>query len=220
MAATTSTGYLPTAVSADSMTASVPSSTALATSKTSARVGIELLIMDSIIWVAVMTRRSILRALEMSDFWIPISCASPTSTPRSPRATIMPDAARSMLLRVSSSATTSARSILAMIAGFSRCCASNSLVWVISPALETNDTATKSGRTSARLLMSVRSLAVRAGAASPPPRRLMPLREPSLPPTTTVQSTALVSTSSTRRRMRPSSSNRMSPRNTLLHRAS
>src|SRR6267142_1004656 len=39
MEATVSTGYLPLAVSADSITASVPSSTAFATSDTSARVG-------------------------------------------------------------------------------------------------------------------------------------------------------------------------------------
>src|SRR5213078_615261 len=51
---TTSTGYLPLAVSAESITASVPSSTAFATSDTSARVGTGLEIIDSIIWVAVM----------------------------------------------------------------------------------------------------------------------------------------------------------------------
>ena len=49
IACTVSTGKLPAAVSADSMTASVPSNTALATSITSARVGIGLSIMDSII---------------------------------------------------------------------------------------------------------------------------------------------------------------------------
>src|SRR5260221_5428255 len=47
--ATVSTGYLPLAVSADNITASVPSSTALATSDTSARVGTGLEIIDSII---------------------------------------------------------------------------------------------------------------------------------------------------------------------------
>src|SRR3990167_9170097 len=45
----TSTGYLPLAVSAESITASVPSSTALGTSDTSARVGTGLAIIDSII---------------------------------------------------------------------------------------------------------------------------------------------------------------------------
>src|SRR5438105_1415546 len=54
MAATVSTGYWPEADSADSITASVPSSTALATSETSARVGTGLAIIDSIICVAVM----------------------------------------------------------------------------------------------------------------------------------------------------------------------
>jgi hypothetical protein len=39
MAATAFTGNLPTAISAESITASVPSMTALATSDTSARVG-------------------------------------------------------------------------------------------------------------------------------------------------------------------------------------
>src|SRR5262249_58753925 len=47
--ATVSTGYLPLAVSAESITASVPSRTALATSETSARVGTGLEIIDSII---------------------------------------------------------------------------------------------------------------------------------------------------------------------------
>ena len=45
---------MPLAVSAESITASVPSSTALATSDTSARVGTGLEIIDSIICVAVM----------------------------------------------------------------------------------------------------------------------------------------------------------------------
>ena len=58
-----STGYLPAAVSALSITASVPSSTALATSLTSARVGTGLTIIDSIICVAVMTTLSISRAM-------------------------------------------------------------------------------------------------------------------------------------------------------------
>ncbi len=54
IASIVSTGYWPLAVSAESITASVPSSTALATSETSARVGTGLEIIDSIICVAVM----------------------------------------------------------------------------------------------------------------------------------------------------------------------
>ena len=49
------TGKLPAAVSPDSMTQSVPSRTALATSVASARVGRGFLTMLSSIWVAVMT---------------------------------------------------------------------------------------------------------------------------------------------------------------------
>ena len=48
-------GKLPAAVSPDSMTQSVPSSTALATSVASARVGRGFLTIDSSIWVAVIT---------------------------------------------------------------------------------------------------------------------------------------------------------------------
>ena len=54
---TAATGSTPIAVSPESMTALVPSKTALAISVTSARVGTGELIMDSSIWVAVITGR-------------------------------------------------------------------------------------------------------------------------------------------------------------------
>ena len=57
MVRTTLTGSWPMAVSAESITALVPSNTALATSETSARVGLGEVIIDSSIWVAVMTGR-------------------------------------------------------------------------------------------------------------------------------------------------------------------
>jgi len=96
---TVSTGYLPAAVSADSITASVPSSTALATSLTSARVGTGLTIMLSIICVAVMAILSISRAMRIIRFCRAGTAALPTSTARSPRATMMP----SLALRMASS---------------------------------------------------------------------------------------------------------------------
>ena len=68
IASMVSTGNLPAAVSADSMTASVPSSTALATSNTSARVGNGDSIIDSIICVAVMTERLSWRARAIMRF--------------------------------------------------------------------------------------------------------------------------------------------------------
>ena len=62
---TACTGYLPTADSPESITASVPSYTALATSETSARVGRGLSIIDSSICVAVITglRNSVARRI-------------------------------------------------------------------------------------------------------------------------------------------------------------
>ena len=90
MAVTVSTGYLPVAVSADSITASVPSSTALATSEISARVGTGASIIDSIICVAVMATLFRLLAMRIMRFCSAGTAASPTSTARSPRATMMP----------------------------------------------------------------------------------------------------------------------------------
>jgi hypothetical protein len=84
---------LPAAVSADSITASVPSSTALATSLTSARVGTGLVIMLSIICVAVITTLSCWRAMVIIFFCSAGTAALPTSTARSPRATMMPSLA-------------------------------------------------------------------------------------------------------------------------------
>ena len=66
---TDSTGYLPTAVSAESMTKSVPSMIALATSVTSARVGRVLSVMCSSICVAVMTNLPAALHLRMICFW-------------------------------------------------------------------------------------------------------------------------------------------------------
>ena len=63
------TGYLPTALSAESITASVPSITAFATSETSARVGTGLVIIDSIICVAVITT-----LLRVRDSWMMVFC--------------------------------------------------------------------------------------------------------------------------------------------------
>ena len=111
---TVSSGYLPAAVSALSITASVPSSTALATSLTSARVGTGLVIMLSIICVAVMTTLSISRAMVIIFFCSAGTAALPTSTARSPRATMMPSDTR----RISSRrGMASARSIFAISAG-------------------------------------------------------------------------------------------------------
>ena len=87
---TVSNGYAPIAVSAEHITASVPSNTAFATSLTSARVGTGLVIMLSIICVAVMLKRPISRARRIMRFCKAGTAALPTSTAKSPRATMMP----------------------------------------------------------------------------------------------------------------------------------
>ena len=114
ISSTVSSGYLPAAVSALSITASVPSITALATSLTSARVGTGFWIIDSIIWVAVMTTLSCLCAKRIMRFCKAGTAALPTSTAKSPRATMMPSLACKMF---SSSGMASARSILAINPG-------------------------------------------------------------------------------------------------------
>ena len=65
----TLTGSRPTAVSAESITALVPSKTAFATSVTSARVGVGAVTIDSSIWVAVMTGRPHATPTRMMRFW-------------------------------------------------------------------------------------------------------------------------------------------------------
>ena len=95
---TVSIGCFPTAVSPESITASVPSQTAFATSDASARVGSGSSIIDSSIWVAVMTGMPRRFALRMIVFWIGGTSSVAISTPRSPRATITP----SLAARISS----------------------------------------------------------------------------------------------------------------------
>ena len=110
IASTASSGYFPAAVSPESMIASVPSSTALATSLTSARVGIGFSHIDSIICVATITGVQCFGASRMMRFCTGGTEASPISTPRSPRATITASDASRILSRFS---TASARSTLA-----------------------------------------------------------------------------------------------------------
>ncbi len=121
-----------------------------------------------------------------------------------------------MVSNSSKSATTSARSILAMMDGFRPTSANSCLAWSISPRFDTKLTATKSGSMVAIWAISARSFSVRAGAARPPPSLLTPLREDSLPPIMTVHSTALAETSSTRSLSLPSSNNNTSSIATCL----
>ena len=111
MKAALSTGYWPTAVSPESMSADVPSRTAFATSLASARVGSGRVIIDSSICVAVIAGFPCSSAQRMIRFWTSGTAAGPISTPRSPRATMT---ASEALTIASSSSSASAFSIFAI----------------------------------------------------------------------------------------------------------
>jgi len=87
---TASTGYLPEAVSPESMTQSDPSITAFATSEHSARVGRGAFVIDSNIYVAVMIGFLARFAFSIMYFWAIKTFSGGISIPRSPLATIMP----------------------------------------------------------------------------------------------------------------------------------
>src|SRR6266508_2516387 len=88
IARSASTGCAPTDVSCESITASVPSQIAFATSEASARVGPLEVTIDSSISVAVMTGTPARLARSITPFCTAGSSPSFSSTPRSPRATI------------------------------------------------------------------------------------------------------------------------------------
>ena len=98
---TASTGYLPLAVSAESITASEPSKIAFATSEASARVGRGFSVMDSSICVAVITGRRNSRARAIIFFCTTGTRSGLISTPKSPRATMTPSETRKMPSRFS-----------------------------------------------------------------------------------------------------------------------
>ena len=177
--ATDSTGYLPAADSAESMMASAPSNTAVATSETSARVGTGLLIIDSSIWVATTTGLPARRAVRVICFCTPGTFSSGISTPRSPRATI----SASTRSRISPSRVTACGfSIFAITAARPRVIF---LASATSSGRCTNESPTQSMPASSAASRSDRSLAVRAENGTVVSGRLMPLRFESLPPTST-----------------------------------
>src|ERR1022692_1115319 len=155
MVATASTGYWPTPVSADSITASAPSSTALATSETSALVGLGAEIMDSSICVATMTGLALSLARVMARFCTIGTCSSGSSTPRSPRATISPSKASSTS---GSAATACGFSIFAMSGSLAPISSMIARTGAASSGPCTKDNATMSARSSSAQRRSFRPL--------------------------------------------------------------
>ena len=110
----------------------------MATSLVSARVGIGLLIIDSSICVATMTGFAMRRASSTARFCTIGTASSGSSTPRSPRATMMPSKAST----ISSSASTACGfSIFAMTGRVTPSSRMISCTRVMSLALRTNESA-------------------------------------------------------------------------------
>ena len=185
---TDSIGYFPTLVSPESISASAPSSTAFATSDASARVGREALIIDSSIWVATMTGLALLRAISTARFWTIGTSSSGSSTPRSPRATMMPSNARMISRRFSTACGFS------ILASTGRRTPSSSMIrWtsLTSSALRTNDSATMSARSRNAHRRSSMSFSDSAGTLTATPGRFSPLWLETMPPSMTRHRTSV-----------------------------
>ena len=175
------TGYAPIAVSPESITASAPSRTALATSLASARVGRDAVSIDSSIWVATITGWPSDRATATRRFWTIGTSSNGSSRPRSPRAIITPSATAA----IASNPSTAGRvSILATIAGPSgpRTARRSST----SRGVRTNDWPSRSMPISTARRASSRSWSPRAGSDSRSAGTFTPTRDRRVPPRSTV----------------------------------
>ena len=164
--------------------------------------------MESSIWVATITGLAFSRAIWMARFCTSGTSSSGTSTPRSPRATMMPSKARMM---DSSASTASGFSSLA-ITGTRRF--SSSMTWCTSSTSageRTKDSATMSTPSFSAKRRSSMSFSLRAGTETSIPGRDTPLLLETGPPSTTLQTTSLPSTSTQTRPTLPSSTSRRSP---------
>ena len=167
------------AVSSESIRASVPSRTALATSEASARNGRGLSTIERSIWVAVITGRPARRARSMIFFWIIGTRSGGISTPRSPRATMIPSTASMM---GSSRSTAWGFSILAISIGGCSSSFSRARTGARSSSWRTNESATKSTPSSRPTSRSAKSLSVTAATRRFACGRFTPLRDVTVPP--------------------------------------
>ena len=190
------------AVSPESITASVPSYTALATSVTSALVGLGLRIMESSIWVAVITILQASLHLRIIFFWMWGTFSAGISTPMSPLATMMPSAASMMASRFS---MPSAFSIFAITFILEPCSSSMALISLIQSAVRTKDAAMKSKPCLIPKRISSLSLSVRAGSLIFTLGTLTPFFSPSSPPLMTSQTMSVSFTWRTSSSISPSS---------------
>ena len=208
MVRTTLCGSTPTDVSPESMTASAPSSTALATSDASARVGREFSIIESSICVATITGLAFSRAIWITRFCTAGTCSSGISTPRSPRATITASNARMM---DSSASTASGFSSLATTGTRRPTSSMISCTSSTSAGERTNDNAMMSTPRRSAKRRSALSFSLSAGTEMSIPGSETPLLLDTGPPSVTRQTTSLPSTSVHTRPTLPSSTSRRSP---------
>ncbi len=208
MVLTVTTGNSPTLVSPLSMSASAPSSTALAQSEASARVGRGLVIMDSSICVATMTGLALRRASSTARFCTMGTASSGSSTPRSPRATMIASNAST----ISSSASTACGFSTLATTGTRRPSSSMiSCTRTMSEASRTKLSAMRSAPRRRPQRRSASSLPESAGTLTATPGRLMPLMLLTAPPTSTVVVTRVPSVETTRSVTLPSSMSNGSP---------
>mmetsp|Transcript_1245 Transcript_1245/g.4884 ORF Transcript_1245/g.4884 Transcript_1245/m.4884 type:complete len:235 (+) Transcript_1245:785-1489(+) len=216
MTVTASRGNFPAADSPESITASVPSRTALATSAASARVGRGFLIMDSSIWVAVMAVLPAWLQAAIIIFWARKTFSVGISIPRSPRATMMPSARARISGKLS---RPSWFSILAMIRMPAPAWPRASRMTSMSEPFLTKEAAMKSTPWgTAKFTRSSSSLAVMVGRSTMTPGRFMFLRSPSSASLRTVTMTPSSRISSTTITTEPSAARMTFPGTTDLGR--
>src|SRR6056297_526352 len=178
---------------------------AVATSETSARVGMGDSIIDSSICVATITGLAAARHLRTSRFWMGGTFCTGSSTPRSPRATMIP----SETARMSSKHFTAAGfSIFDRMAARPRASVRASFTSSARCTKLSASQSTPSPQTNSR---SARSLSDSAATGSTTSGTLTPLRLEMVPPTTTSHSAKSAPHSFTRRRILPSLTSRSAP---------
>ena len=182
----------------------------MATSLTSALVGRDEVIIESSIWVAVITGRASRPAPSITCFCTTGTSSIGSSIPRSPRATIRQSAART----ISSIASTACGFSIFAISGIRVC----SRTWLMSSARRTKDSATRSTPIDSPKRRPSRSSSGRVGRSVSSPGTFRPWREATVPPTSTAASISPSSgrTAVARRRIDPSARYMTSPGSTRL----
>mmetsp|Transcript_19298 Transcript_19298/g.65578 ORF Transcript_19298/g.65578 Transcript_19298/m.65578 type:complete len:288 (-) Transcript_19298:650-1513(-) len=213
MTASALLGCSPCAVSPESITASVPSRTAMEMSLTSARVGVGYSIMLSSMFVATITGLPSVRHRRMMSVCSIGTSSRGISAPRSPLATMAPSAASRIAAMFWTAFTDSILGRIPALAPRASMCALTSST---TSGPLTKDSAKKSTPWSMPKLMSSQSFSVRLGSVALRPRTLRWRRLFREPPSTVRQYTSVADLPTTSRAMMPPSTSSSSPSCTSL----